>query len=297
MILLQQLINGLAVSGVYALVAVGFTLSIGVLNFLNFTIQATFMIAGMVIWALLHAGEPLALAIAGGVIAAALAQLIVERFTYRYLKPRFGDATEHALPLVSSLGFLIIFQNLALILWGSDPQTFAAPWSGANLHAGGLIISLPQMASLLAAILFVLAIKALLASTSVGRALRCIAENPAAAVLMGINVEKLVPIVFAAAGVVAGIGGILFAISYRQVSPAIGDDIGTKAIAAMVIGGIGNVGGAIAGGILVGMVEVFSINFFNAEAVSAVVWGLLLLILCLKPTGLFGRISVGKGKF
>lgn len=297
MVILQQVINGLAVSGVYALVAVGFTLSIGVLNFLNFTIQAMFMIAGMVMWALLKSGEPLAAAVAGAVLGAAVAQLVVERFTYRYLKPRYGDATEHALPLVSSLGFLIIFQNLALILWGSDPQTFTASWADTNVHVGSLIISVPQMASLSAAILLVLAIKVVLASTSMGRALRCIAENPTAATLMGIDVEKLVPIVFAAAGLVAGVGGVLFAISYRQVSPGIGDAVGTKAIAAMVIGGIGNVWGAIAGAILVGMVEVFSINFFNAEAVSAVVWGLLLLILCLRPTGLFGRTSVGRGKF
>jgi branched-chain amino acid transport system permease protein len=297
MLVLQQLGNALALSGVYALVAVAFTLSIGVLNFLNFTIPAVFMIAAMVVWAMVKAGFSWWVAAFAAILAACLAELLIERFTYRYLKARFGDATEHALPLVSSLGFLILFQNLALIAWGSDGHTFAGPFKDANLRFEGLILAIPQLASLAVAIAIVAGLKVLIDRTSTGRAIRCIAENPDAATLVGIDVAKLVPVVFIAAGLVAGIAGVLFAVSYLQVSALVGDRVGTKAIAAMVIGGIGNVWGAIAGGLLVGIVEVLAINYFTAEAVNVAVWGVLLLVLFVRPTGLFGRTAFGKGKF
>ena len=297
MLIIQQLLNGMALSGVYALVAVSFTLSIGVLNFLNFTIPAMFMLAGMVTWAVLRAGYGWAAAIACALCVAVVAELLVERFTYRYLKAKHGDATEHALPLVSSLGFLIVFQNLALIAWGSDPQTLHAPFVDPNWRVADLIVALPQLLILVVAIICVGAIKATLDLTSLGRAFRCIAENPGAATLVGIEVQRVVPLVFAAAGLVSGLAGVLFAVSYLQVSALTGGALGNKAIAAMVIGGIGNVWGAIAGGVLIGMIEVLSINFFRAEAVNAIVWGTLLLVLFVRPTGLFGKAAIGRGKF
>ena len=138
---LQQIINGLMLGGILAFVAVAFTLTIGMLNFLNFTIPALFMIAGMSTWALSSTGSHLfawgwhwAWAAAAGVGLAVLASLLIERFTYRYMKARFGDATEHALPLVSSLGFLIVFEHLAMSLWGGDPQRFELPFKDSNLR-------------------------------------------------------------------------------------------------------------------------------------------------------------------
>ncbi|MFC7553197.1 hypothetical protein ACFQU7_14565 [Pseudoroseomonas wenyumeiae] len=128
MILLQQIINGLMLGGLYALVAVSFTFVIGMLNFLNFSIPGIFMLGGMLSWALMvqyalpwYAAVPLAL------LAGILASLLVERFTYRYMRTRFGDATEHAIPLVSSIGFLILFQGLVQIRWGADLHNFPRP--------------------------------------------------------------------------------------------------------------------------------------------------------------------------
>jgi branched-chain amino acid transport system permease protein len=297
MLLLQQFVNGLALSGVYTLVAVSFTLTIGVLNFLNFTIPATFMLAGMTTWALQRAGQGWLVGILGGLIVASLSMLAVERFSLQSLKVRRGDATEHALPLVSSLGFLIVFQNLALIAWGSDGQRLAPIAADTSARIGGLLVAIPQLFSLLVAIAGVAVVKAVLDHTRFGRALRCIAENPMAATLMGIEVRTVVPLMFIIAGLVAGIAGVLFSVSYLQVSVGMGDEVGTKAIAAMVIGGMGNIWGAIVGGLVVGMLEVLSINYFRAEAVNVVVWGVLLVILFVRPTGLIGQPSVGKGKF
>ena len=297
MLLLQQIVNGLMVGSVYVMVAVAFTLTIGMLNFLNFTIPALFMIAGMIAWGLTDLGWHWLAAATAGLACAMAASLLVERFTYRYLKVKYHDATEHALPLVSSLGFLIIFEHLVVIKWGSDPHTFPAVFSGANFRLGGLLLATPQLISLLLSILVVVCLSWLLQKSRLGRALRSIAENPDAATLMGVDVLRIVPVVFLVTGFLTGLAGILFTVNYMQVTPFMGDQVGIKAIAAMVIGGLGNIWGAIAGGLLVGLTEVLSIHFFGADTVKITVWGSLLIILLLRPSGLFGHSAIGKGKF
>lgn len=290
--------------GILAFVAVAFTLTIGMLNFLNFTIPALFMLAAMVLWALSTAGaHPLGIgmhwlpAALAGVAAAVAASLVIERFTYRFMKAKYGDATEHALPLVSSLGFLLVFENLVITLWGTEPQRVTLPFAETDLRFGGLVIGIPQLASLCLAFALVALLNTLLARTRLGRALRAIAENPDAATLMGIEVNRIVPLVFVITGALSALAGILYAASYRTVSPYIGDGVAADAIAGMVLGGLGNVWGAIVGGLLVGMVKVLAINSFGAEIEKIPVWGLLLAILVFKPTGLFGHTKIGKGKF
>ena len=301
---LQQIVNGLMLGGILAFVAVGFTLTIGMLNFLNFTIPSLFMVAAMTMWALATAGaHPFAAgmhwigAALLGIAVAVVASLLVERFTYRFMKAKYGDATEHALPLVSSLGFLLIFEHLVITLWGTEPQRLNLPFAETDVRLGGLVLGVPQLASLALAFVLVALLSMLLARTPLGRALRAIAENPDAATLMGIEVNRIVPIVFIITGVLTALAGILYAASYRTVSPFIGDAVAADAIAGMVLGGLGNVWGAIVGGLFVGMVKVLAISWFGAEIEKIPVWGLLLLILVFKPTGLFGHTKIGKGKF
>jgi branched-chain amino acid transport system permease protein len=302
---LQQIINGLMLGSIYISVAVAFTLAIGILNFLNFTIPALYMLAGMVGWSLSQYGVPFGLsgpinwafALFIGIICAILASLLVERFTYRYFKMKHGDATEHAIPLVSSLGFLLIFEYIILIAHGSDTRGFSTAFSNLDWRIGGFIISIPQLLSLVFSILIVAGLSVLLKRSKVGRALRAIAENPDAATIMGIDVDRIVPIVFILIGFLCGISAAIFAINYHEVSPYMGDHVGTKAIAAMVIGGLGSVWGAIAGGLIVGLSETLSIYFFGASSAQITVWGLLLVLLVFRPTGLFGHNAIGKGKF
>jgi branched-chain amino acid transport system permease protein len=229
-----------------------------------------------------------------GVAAAVLASLIVERSTFRYLKVRHSDAIEHAIPLVSSLGFLIIFEHLFVIALGSESQRFAVPFK-ADIHVAGLILGVPQLVSgarsrSLSSLGFTLR------RTKIGRALRTIAENPDTASLLGVEVDKVVPVVFILTGLLAGVAGALFTVNYGDVSPTMGDNVGTKAIAAMVLGGIGSIGGAIAGGLAVGLAETLSIYFFGGDSVRLVVWGLLLAVIIIRPQGLFGTAASGKGK-
>jgi branched-chain amino acid transport system permease protein len=301
---LQQVINGLMLGGILAFVAVAFTLTIGMLNFLNFTIPALFMLAAMTTWALSSAGAhlfgfglPWPAAALIGVLVAVAAALVIERFTYRYMKAKYGDATEHALPLVSSLGFLIVFEHLVITLWGSDPQRLALPFADTDIRLAGLVIGIPHLASLALAVALVFLLSRLLARSRLGRALRSIAENPDAATLMGVEVNRIVPVVFVISGVLAALAGILYGASYGTITPYMGDTIAADAIAGMVLGGLGNVWGAIVGGLFVGLVKVLAIAQFGAEIEKIPVWGLLLVILIVKPTGLFGHTKIGKGKF
>lgn len=301
--LARQMVSGLMLGGIYVAVAVAFTLTIGVLNFLNFTIPTLFMLTGMVAWALARHGLPFGLAgplpwllaLLGGVAAAVIASLIVERFTFRYLRTRHGDATEHAIPLVSSLGFLLIFEHLVLIFLGSEAQSFPVRFR-LDWQLGPLTIGLPQLLSLLLSLAIVAWLSWLLAATRTGRALRSIAENPDTATLLGVEVARIVPVVFLLSGLLCGVAGALFVVNYADVSPFMGDHVGTKAIAGMVLGGLGSIWGAIAGGLLVGMLETLGIHFFGGDAAQVVVWGALLAVLILRPQGLFGGSRIGKGK-
>ena len=180
---------------------------------------------------------------------------------------KHGDATEHAIPLVSSLGFLLIFENLILIPLGSDSQRFSVPFK-ADIQIGGLVIGVAQLASCVLAVAVVAALSFILKHTKVGRALRTIAENPDTAALLGVNVSRVVPVVFVLTGVLSGLAGALFTVNYGDVSPFMGENVGIKAIAAMVLGGIGSIWGAILGGLVVGLTETLSIQYFGGDSVA-----------------------------
>lgn len=298
----REVVSGVMLGSIYMMVAVAFTLTIGVLNFLNFTIPSLFMLTGMVAWGLtangyvkFAGGWAWLAALAAGVATAVAASLLVERFTFRYLKMKHGDAIEHAIPLVSSLGFLLIFEHLVLIALGSESERFAIPFR-ADVHVANVVVGVPQIISCALAVGVVAALSFVLKSTRTGRALRTIAESPDTAALLGVEVDKIVPLVFILTGLLAGIAGALFTVNYGNVSPFMGDNIGTKAIAAMVVGGIGSVWGAIAGGLIVGLAETLSIYFFGGDSVQMVVWGLLLALIVVRPQGLFATAAIGKGK-
>jgi branched-chain amino acid transport system permease protein len=268
---------------IYAMVGVALTLSIGVLKFLNFSIPGLFMIGGMATWALVNAGLPWPLAAALAVICSAFASLIVERFTWRWMR-----GAEPFVPLVSSMAFLILFEHLAVVYWGSDLRSLPRLFGSADWRIGDLLISVPQLAGLIISVALIFALSQVLAKTRLGRGLRTIAEDSETALILGVDVHRIVPVVFLLSGLFAGLAGMLFALNYRQVQPFMGEALGLKGISAMVLGGMGNVWGAIAGGLIIGLTEVLAIQFFGADGVDIAVYGLLLLLLIVRPTGLFG---------
>jgi branched-chain amino acid transport system permease protein len=281
----QQLINGLVLGSVYALLAVAFTLAIGVLNFLNFSIPGLFMVAGMLTWFFLKAAIPWPIAALLAIASGGLLSILVERFTYRLM-----SRSAHFVPLVTSMAFLILFENLVLIAWGSDLQRVPLPFETVSWHLGSTVIAVPQLVGLACAVLAVACLDALLKRTRTGRGLRTIAEDAETAVLLGVPVERVVPVVFIVGGLFTALSGFLFAVNYQQASPFMGEEIALKGISAMVVGGMGNIWGAILGGLLIGVVETFSITWFGARAVDIGVYGLLLAILFVRPTGILGGV-------
>jgi branched-chain amino acid transport system permease protein len=279
----QQLVNGLMLGSVYALVAVAFTLAIGVLNFLNFSIPGLFMVAGMLTWFFLKAAIPWPVAALLAIASGGLLSILVERFTYRLM-----SRSEHFVPLVTSMAFLILFENLVLIAWGSDLQRVPLPFETVSWRVGSMVVAVPQLVGLACALAAVACLHLVLKRTRVGRGLRTIAEDAETAALLGVPVQRVVPVVFIVGGLFTALSGFLFAVNYQQASPFMGEEIAFKGISAMVVGGMGNIWGAILGGLLIGIVETFSIHWFGARAVDIGVYGLLLAILFVRPTGLLG---------
>jgi branched-chain amino acid transport system permease protein len=276
---------------IYAMVAVALTLSMGVLRFLNFSIPGLFMLGGMATWALIRSAVPWPLALAGALVVGGVASLLVERFTWRRMR-----SAQHFVPLVSSMAFLLLFEHLAVIYWGSELRTLPALFGNADLRIGGLVVSLPQLAGLVCSIVLIWALTLLLARTRFGRGLRTIAEDSDTALLLGVDINRIVPLVFLISGLFAALGGVIFALNYRQVHPFMGEAVGLKGISAMIVGGMGNIWGSIAGGLIIGLVEVMSIGYFGADFVDIAVYGLLLLILFVRPTGLFAGAIAGAAR-
>jgi branched-chain amino acid transport system permease protein len=282
--IVQQLINGVMLGAIYVLVAVAFTLAIGILNFMNFSIPGLFMVGGMVTWVMLRDGWHWSIATGAALLAAGVIALCVERLSYRRSRP--GDME---VPLVSSLGFLVLLESLALVMIGSDQQAFPPLIGDFNWRIGGLVIGAAQLISLIVSISLVAGLSLLLGKTNLGRQIRSIAENRETAVLLGIDVGRIIPQVFVFSAMFTALGGVLFSLNYLQVSPFMGEGVGFKGIAAMVLGGMGSVWGAVLGGLLIGLAEVLSIRYLGADMVNIAVYGLLLVLLILRPQGLFGK--------
>ena len=280
----QQVINGLMLGGIYVLIAVAFTLAIGVLNFLNFSIPGTFMIGGMLSWAMLKVGWHWTFAFGAALLAAAFVGLLVYWLTYR---PARNSDPE--VPLVSSLGFLVLVENIAIIYLGSDQQSFPQVIADFNMRVGPVVIGGAQLISLVVSLGVVFGLSIFLKKSNAGRRIRAIAENRDTAALLGVNVGRLVPQLFVFNALFTALGGILFAISYLQVSPFMGENLGFKGVSAMIIGGMGSIWGAIIGGLLIGLVEVLSIQSLGSDFVNICVYGLLLVLLIVRPEGLLGK--------
>jgi branched-chain amino acid transport system permease protein len=281
--LAQQLVNGLLLGGIYALVALAFSLTIGILNFLNFSIPALFMLGGVVSCALLAKGCSIAVAIAGALTVTGVTSLVIERFTFRWLKNSDGH-----IPLVSSLGFLVLFENLGVIYFGSDAVGFPSPFGAASVRVAGVLVSLPQLASFLLSLALIVVCYLIVTRTKLGRGLRSIAESPTVSEMLGVDVGRTVSGMYLISGLLAGIGGVLFGISYLQVSWDMGSEVALKGISAMVLGGMGNIWGALLGALIIATIEVLTISYVSSEAVNVIVYSVLLALILVMPNGLLG---------
>jgi branched-chain amino acid transport system permease protein len=289
--LLQQLVNGLTLGAVYTLIALSFSLVMGILSILNLAIGQLFMLGGYIGFALLAAHVPLPIALLSGMTGAAVVSIIIEKVAYEPLR----DAPLIT-PMLSTLGFSMILQNVVTNVWGSDPLQLPSELFDRNIALGPVNIGLMQLVVIGVAIILVGAVAFLIQKTPAGRALRAVAENREVARLLGVSPGRITLLAFTLSGALAGAAGVLIGLHYAAITPYVGVDTGLKAIAVMVIGGLTNVWGALVAGPLIGLVEVLTIAYGGSQIRDLVVYGLMILILLLRPQGILGGASTDLGQ-
>jgi len=288
-LLSQQLLNALSLGSVYAVFALGFTLIFGVLGVINLSHGVIFMMGSYIALqfvTLLHL--PIVLAL---VFAAILSGLIAVVIDWLVLRPLRARNAPHLAPMIATIGVSILLTSLIQGLMGAEIRRFPrGTLPEESITWGDLHITYVQIGIMIIAIMMMVGLWLLMKKTQLGRALRAIAESPKAAALLGIPVEKLFYCTSFMAGSLGGVAGVLVGLSFNAISPFMGQPMLHKGIAVIILGGMGDIRGALIGGLFLGFAEVFSVAYLSSDFRDAIAFGLLFLILLIKPSGLFGRI-------
>ena len=291
--LAQQLFNALSLGGVYALFALGFTLVFGVLGVVNLSHGAVFMLgayAALTAVTVLHL--PLSAAMAFAFAVSGLVGLLIDVVVLRPLRARNAP---HLIPMIATIGLGIALNSLAQGLFGAENRRFPAELLPNDaLTIGGLHATAVELGIILLSFLLMTVLLLTLGKTQLGRALRAIAESPRAALLLGINVEGLFMLTsFLAAGL-GGVAGVLIGLYSNALVPLMGQPVLHKGIAVIILGGMGDVRGAMLAGLFLGFAEVLSVAYIGSTMRDAVAFGLLFLVLLVRPKGLFGNLQERK---
>ncbi len=288
-VFLQQLVNGISLGSVYALFAVGFTLVFGVLEIINLAHPAVLAVGALVAYTLLSTlGVGLPLAVASTLLATGLLGLVLDAAAFRPLRARRAGPLAS---LITSIGAALILVSLAQRVWGAEPLGYPPGTIPLRFFSvGGLTISLLQIVILGTVIVLVVALRLLMTRTRVGIAIRAVAENPATASLLGVPFNRVVAFTFFLTSALGGVAGLLVGMLFQgSVSPFMGDTYGLKGLAAIILGGMGDITGAMLGGLAIGVGEVMIVQYLSSSYRDAVAFGLLFLVLVIRPTGLLGR--------
>jgi branched-chain amino acid transport system permease protein len=288
--LAQQLFNALSLGGVYALFALGFTLVFGVLGVINLSHGAVFMVGAYA--ALIAATKlqwPLWADLGFAFVVAGAVGLAIDVAVLRPLRAR---GAPHLVPMIATIGLAIALNNLAQGLFGAENQRFPTELlPQQTLHFAGLDVTAIELGIIALSLLLMALLLVVLRRTQLGRALRAIAESPKAAALLGINVEGLFMLTsFVAAGL-GGVAGVLIGLYSNALFPLMGQPMLHKGIAVIILGGMGDIRGAMLAGMFLGFAEVLSVAYIGSTMRDAVAFGLLFAVLLLRPRGLFGRTN------
>jgi branched-chain amino acid transport system permease protein len=292
--LLQQLLNGITWGGIYALIALGYTMVYGVLKLINFAHGDVYMVGAMTGYffarAAGFAGEPSIFGLAATMLAAmvvcgALGALI-ERVAYRPLRLRGAGRLA---PLITAIGVSLLLENAGQLVFGADPKFFPSLIESRELvRFGGVAISNIQAVVLATAVSLMALLEFVVMRTRFGRAMRAVSYDGPAAALMGVPVDRVVLGTFVLGSALAAAAGILVGLSNPKIDPLMGIMPGIKAFVAAVLGGIGNIPGAMVGGFVLGVVETLVSGYLSSTYRDAIAFVVLIVILLFKPTGLFG---------
>lgn len=288
---MQQLLNGLFLGSIYALFAIGYTLVFGVLDRLNLAHAAVFTSGAILgIEAVVQFGLPIWAALPLVLVIGGILGILVERLAFRPLKER-KDA--HFAGLISSIALGSVFISLLQWRYGAGTRRFpAGSFPDDAYHVLGLRISLLQLVIAGVSIGLVVALTFVVAKSRFGRGMRAVAENPGAARVLGINVERVTSMTFAISSALGAVAGVLFALSVNAADLTMGMAIELKGLAVIIVGGMGSLSGALLGGLILGVAEVLAVVYIGSSWRDVVAFGLLFAILFLRPQGLFGTRAV-----
>ena len=287
----QQLINGLMLGASYSLVAIGYTLIFGVLGLLHFAHGEVFMMGAFIgLQIALIPGTNIYIAILGALVATAVLGLVIDFVAVRPVSKDYPLA-----PLISTIGVTIVLQNLAIYIFGGEQVGFPETIEPVLYQLGPVTISSVQLFILLVALFLMVTLWLFINRTKVGRAMRATAENHETAALLGVNVNRVVLLTFIIASGLAGVAGVLDGVKNSAISPFMGLEVAVKGLVVMLLGGLGNVLGAMVGGLLLGMVEILTAAYLGTSVRDLFTFLILILILLYRPTGLFGTRTVESG--
>lgn len=285
---ISYLINGISLGSVYAIIALGYTMVYGIAKMLNFAHGDVIMVGGYAAFTIMmsYGGNPW-LAVLVAIVVCTVLGIAIETIAYRPLL----EATSPLAVLITAIGVSYLLQNIVLLVFGSTPKSFQSVVSlpSLKLAGGALTISGTTIVTIASCIVIMIVLTLFINKTKPGQAMLAVSEDKGAAQLMGINVNGTIALTFAIGSGLAAIAGVLLCSAYPSLTPYTGSMPGIKAFVAAVFGGIGSVPGAMVGGILLGVIEILGKAYISSQLADAIVFAVLIVVLLVKPTGLFGK--------
>ena len=303
-LLLQQTINGLSLGAMYSLLALGFTLVYGILELINFAHFNVFMVGSFIAMGVLQmfglsgqdvilTGLPLVgvllVTFLVTMVSCGVIGVVIERLSLRPLRNVKGPAA-----MITTIGVSYILFNIILLTSGAEAKNFPNPMPTLRMHIGGAVLDIRVVLIWGVSLLLMLGLYYFVQRSRVGKAMRATAQDPEAARMMGVEVDRVIIMAFFLGSALAGAAGLIFGLYYNFTSFIIGFTSGLRAFTAAVLGGIGNVPGAMLGGIIIGLVEALASQFIGSEWADVVIFSILVLVLVFKPAGLLGRVAPNK---
>ena len=284
---LSYLISGISLGSVYAIIALGYTMVYGIAKMLNFAHGDVIMVGSYVVFtATTMMGLPMPVGILASIVICTVLGVLIEGIAYRPLR-----GTSSLAVLITAIGVSYFLQNAVQIIYGSNAKSFTSvvPLDAVSLADGALVISGETIVTIVSCIVIMIVLNTFVNKTKAGHAMLAVSEDRQAAQLMGINVNKTISLTFAIGSGLAAVAGMLLCSAYPNLTPTTGAMPGIKAFTAAVFGGIGSIPGAMIGGILLGIIEIMSKAYISTQLADAIVFGVLIIVLLVKPTGILGK--------
>ena len=292
MTFITNLINGVSLGSIYAVIALGYTMVYGIAKMLNFAHGDVIMVGAYIVFALTsYAGVNHYLALVISMAACTLLGMAIERFAYKPLRGASPLAV-----LITAIGVSYFLQNMALLIFGSQAKSFTSIVNlpALTLAGGKITISAETIVTIIVSLIIMVSLTLFVNKTKPGRAMLAVSEDKGAAQLMGVNVNATISLTFAIGSGLAAVAGVLLCSAYPTLSSQTGAMPGIKAFVAAVLGGIGSIPGAVIGGVLIGIIEILSRSYISSQMADAIVFAVLIIVLLVKPTGILGKKYIEK---